>query len=108
MAIYLIQEPVSMFLLGVELLSLARLGRMYFKKRSLAKTLLSDRVDNLRLRDGLKIKSEIIQKKVERLILKLKEILSAKETADKTNKDRCSNIERRQFSYKGYIPERRC
>jgi len=108
MAIYLIPEPISMFLLGVGLLSLARFGRMYFKKHSPAKTLLSDRVDKLRLRDGLKIKSEIIQKKVERLILELKEILSAKETADNINKDRCSNIERRQFSYNGYVPERRC
>jgi hypothetical protein len=54
---------------------------MYFKKHSSAKIILSDRVNRLRLRHGLKIKSEIIQKKVNRLILKLKEILSAKETA---------------------------
>ena len=97
MTIFLIQEPVSMFLLCVGILSLSKFGRTYLKKHSSAKTLLSDRVDNLWLRDSFKIISEIIQKKVERLILKLKEILSAKEAADNINKDRCSNIERRQF-----------
>jgi hypothetical protein len=45
MATYLIQEPVSMFLLGVGLLSIARFGLMYFNKHKLAKTLLSDRAD---------------------------------------------------------------
>ena len=86
MATYLIQEPVSMFLLGVGLLSIARFGRMYFNKHRPAKTLLSDRVDKLRIRDGMKIKSEIIQKKVERLRIELKEILSAKKADDNINK----------------------
>lgn len=107
MAIYLIPEPVSMFLLGVGLVNLARFGRMFFKKHSPNETLLSDRVKKLRFRDSLKLKLEIIQKKVERLILESKEILSAKETADNINRDRRSGIERRQFSYSGYIPERR-
>ena len=57
--------------------------------------------------DNQKLKLEIIQKKVERLILESKEILSAKKTADNINRDRRSGIERRQFSYNGYIPERR-
>ena len=86
MATYLIQEAVSMFLLGVGRLSIARLGRMYFNKHRPAKTLLSDRVDKLRIRDGMKIKSEIIQKKVERLRIELKDILSAKEVDDNINK----------------------
>jgi len=50
-----------------------------------------------------KLKLEIIQKKVERLILESKEILSAKETPVTLNKDWRSNIERRQFSYNGHI-----
>jgi len=79
---------------------------MFFKKHSPNETLLSDRVKKLRLRDSLKLKLEIIQKKIERLILESKEILSAKETADNINRDRRSGIERRQFSYNGYIPER--
>ena len=45
MDIYLISEPVIMFLLGVGLLSIARFGLMCFNKHKLAKTLLSDRVD---------------------------------------------------------------
>jgi len=59
------------------------------------------------LEENEKLKLEIIQKKVKRLILESKEILSAKETADIINRDRRSGIERRQFSYNGYIPERR-
>jgi len=59
------------------------------------------------LEENEKLKLEIIQKKVERLILESKEILSAKETADNINRDRRSGIERRQFSYNGYISERR-
>ncbi len=109
MAIYLIPEPVSMFLLGVGLVSLARFGRMFFKKHDPTKKpyywIVRKRLLPI---DCLKLKLENIQKKVERLILELKEILSAKETADSINKDRCSNIERRQFSYNRYIPERRC
>jgi len=86
MVTYLIQEPVSMFLLGVGLLSIARFGRMNFNKHRPAKTLLSDRVDKLRIGDGMKIKLEIIQNKVERLRIELKEILSAKEADDNINK----------------------
>jgi hypothetical protein len=59
------------------------------------------------LEENEKFKLEIIQKKVERLILESKEILSAKETADNINRDRRSGIKRRQFLYNGYIPERR-
>ena len=59
------------------------------------------------LEENEKLKLEIIQKKVEKLILESKEILSAKETANNINRDRRSGIERRQFSYNGYIPERR-
>ena len=59
------------------------------------------------LEDNEKLKLEIIQKKVERLIFESKEILSAKEIADNLNRDRRSSIERRQFSYNGHIPERR-
>ena len=57
--------------------------------------------------DNDKLRLEIIQKKVERLILESKEILSAKEIADYLNRDRRLSIERRQFSYNGHIPERR-
>ena len=63
MNIYLISEPVSMFLLGVGLVNLARFGRMFFKKPSSNETLLSDRVKKLRSINGLKLKLEIIQKK---------------------------------------------
>jgi hypothetical protein len=59
------------------------------------------------LKDHEKVRLEIIQKKVERLIFESKEILSAKEIADNFNRDRRSGIERRQFSYNGHIPERR-
>jgi hypothetical protein len=59
------------------------------------------------LEENEKVKLEIIQKKVERLILESKEILSAKETDDNLNTDRRLGIERRQFSYNGHIPERR-
>ena len=59
------------------------------------------------LEDNEKLRLEIIQKKVERLILESKEILSAKEITDNLNRDRRSGIERRQFSYNGHIPERR-
>lgn len=82
MDIYLIPEPVSMFLLGVGLVSLARFSRRFFKKHGPTKTLLSDSVKKLRHRDGLKLKLENIQKKVEGLILESKEILSAKETTN--------------------------
>ena len=59
------------------------------------------------LENNKKLRLEIIQKKVERLILEYKEILSAKEIADYLNRDRRLSIERRQFSYSGHIPERR-
>lgn len=59
------------------------------------------------LEENEKLRLEIIQKKVKRLILESKEILSSKETADNINRDRRSGIERRQFSYNGHIPERR-
>ena len=59
------------------------------------------------LEDNEKFKLEIIQKKVERLILESNKILSAKEISDNLNKDRRLGIERRQFSYNGHIPERR-
>lgn len=105
MANLLISEPVIMFLLGIGLVSFARFGRTFLKKHSQNEILISDRVKKLRLRDSLKLKLEIIQKKVERLILESKEILSEKETADNINRDRRSGIERRQFSYKGNISE---
>ena len=54
-----------------------------------------------------KFKLEIIQKKIERLILESKKILSAKEIADNLNRDERSGIERRQLSYDFHIPERR-
>jgi hypothetical protein len=59
------------------------------------------------LEENEKLNIEIIKKKVERLILESKEILSAKDTADNINTDRRLGIERRQFSYNGHIPERR-
>jgi len=59
------------------------------------------------LEDNEKLILEIIQKKVERLILESKEILSAKEITDNSNRDRRSGIERRQLSYDFHIPERR-
>ena len=59
------------------------------------------------LKDHEKLRLEIIQKKVERLIFESKKILSAKEIADNLNRDRRSGIERRLFSYNGHIPERR-
>ena len=59
------------------------------------------------LEEKEKLKLEIIQKKVKKLILESKEILSSKETADNINRERRSGIERRQFSYNGHIPERR-
>ena len=59
------------------------------------------------LEENEKFKLEIIQKKVERLILESKEILSAKEITDNLNRDRRSGIERRQLSYDFHIPERR-
>lgn len=59
------------------------------------------------LKDHEKVRLEIIQRKVERLIFESKEILSAKEIADNFNRDRRSGIERRQFSYNVHIPERR-
>jgi hypothetical protein len=59
------------------------------------------------LEENEKLRLEIIQKKVKRLILESKEILSSKETADNIIRDRRSGIERRQFSYNGHIPERR-
>lgn len=59
------------------------------------------------LEDNEKLRLEIIQKKVERLILESKEILSSIEMADNLNRDRRSGIERRQLSYNGHIPERR-
>ncbi|MFO7556942.1 MAG: hypothetical protein R6W88_17225 [Desulfobacterales bacterium] len=54
MSILLIPEPVSMFLLGVGLVRLARFGRIFFNKHGPTKTLLSDTVNKLRIRDGLK------------------------------------------------------
>jgi hypothetical protein len=59
------------------------------------------------IEDNEKLKLEIIQKKVERLILESKEILSAKETADNINRNRRLGIERRQFSYNRHLSERR-
>lgn len=59
------------------------------------------------LEENEKFKLEIIQKKVERLILESKEILSAKEITDKLNRDRRSGIDRRKFSFVFFIPERR-
>ena len=59
------------------------------------------------LEDDEKLRLEIIQKKVERLILESKEILSAKEITDNLNRDRRSGIERRKLSYDFHIPERR-
>ena len=59
------------------------------------------------LKDHEKVRLEIIQKKVERLIFESKEILSAIEITDNFNRDRRSDIERRQFSYNGHIPEHR-
>ena len=59
------------------------------------------------LEDNEKLKLEIIQKKVERLILEPKEILCAKETADNINRDRRLGIERRQFSYNAHLPDGR-
>ena len=59
------------------------------------------------LEENEKLKLEIIQKKVERLILESKEILSAKQTTDNINRDRRSGIDRRKFSFDFFIPERR-
>jgi len=56
-------EPITMFLLGVVLVNLSRFGRSFFKKHSPTKTLLSDKVNKLPLRDFLKLKLEILQKK---------------------------------------------
>jgi hypothetical protein len=97
MAVLFIPESVSMFLLGIGLVSLAWFARIFLKKRRHTQTPLSDSLNRLRLRDGLKLKLEIIQKKVERLILESKELLSAKETVDNTDRDGRSDIERRQF-----------
>jgi hypothetical protein len=49
------------------------------------------------LEDNEKLKLGIIQKKVERLILESKEILSAKEIADNFNRDRRSGIKSVSF-----------
>ncbi len=59
------------------------------------------------LEDNEKLKLGIIQKKVERLILESKEILSAKEIAENLNRERRSGIDRRQISYDVHIPELR-
>jgi len=59
------------------------------------------------LKDHEKVRLEIIQRKVERLIFESKEILSAKEITDNLNRDRRSGTERRQLSYDFHIPERR-
>ena len=74
-----------MFLLGVGLVGLARFGRMFFNKHDPNKTLIPDNVKKLRLRDGLKLKLEGIQRKGERLILESKKILFGKETTDNIN-----------------------
>ena len=60
------------------------------------------------LKDNEKLNLKIIQRKFARIILESKEILSSKKTADNINRERRSGIERRQFSYNGYIPERWC
>ena len=88
MDIYLIPEPVSMFLLGVGLVSLAWFSRRFFKKHGPTKTLLSDSVKKLRHRNGLKLNLENIQKKVEGLIFESKEMLPAKEKTDNLNRKR--------------------
>jgi len=54
MAMALITEPVSMFLLGIGLVSLARFGRKLSEKHRPTKTLLSDSVKKLQLRNGFK------------------------------------------------------
>ena len=72
MAIYLNPETVSMFLLGVGLVSLARFGRMFFNRHDPNKTLFSDNLKKLWLRDGVKLKFESIRQKEERLILESK------------------------------------
>ena len=59
------------------------------------------------LEENEKFKLEIIQEKVKKLISESEEILSAKETADYTNRDRRSGIDRRKFSFDFFIPERR-
>jgi len=64
------------------------------------------------LENNKKLRLEIIQKKVEKLILESKEILSAKEISILKhviidNNGRRSGVERRQFSDNGHIPERR-
>jgi hypothetical protein len=84
MAFDLIPEIFSMFLLGVWLMGLARFGRMFFKKRGRTKP-YSDGVKKLRLRNDFKLKLKSLQKKVERLILGLKEMLSARDTTDNIN-----------------------
>jgi hypothetical protein len=85
MAFYLNPETISMFLLGVGLVSLSRLGRLFLNKYDPNKTPLSDNVKKLRLKDGLKLKIESLQKKGEKLISESKKILSAKETTDNIN-----------------------
>jgi hypothetical protein len=74
MAIDLTPETVSLFLLGIWLVSLARFGRKFFKKHDPDKTLFSDSMKKLRLEGSLRIKLKSIQKKVERLILASKGI----------------------------------
>ena len=60
------------------------------------------------LEDNEKLKLEIIQKKFARLILESKEILSVKEIDDnKLSRERRSGIDRREFSFEFFIPERR-
>jgi hypothetical protein len=78
MAIYLNPEAAGMFLMGVGLVSLARFGRLFFKKHGPDKTLLSDNVKKLRLRDSLKLKLESLQKKGEKLILDSKKNIICK------------------------------
>jgi len=50
----LITEPVSMFLLGIGLVRLARFGRKLSEKHRPTKTLLSDSANSPGHRDGFK------------------------------------------------------
>jgi len=57
----LITEPVNLFLLGVGLVSLARLGRKFSKKHRPTKTLLSVNANNLGHRDGFKKERALVR-----------------------------------------------
>jgi hypothetical protein len=57
--------------------------------------------------DSEKHALEIMQKKVERLTLEYKEILSETVIANTLNRDRRSGSERRQYLYYQHLPERR-